>query len=217
MKANEERNRMKKLVALLLTGIMLFALGGCGAADFDAKGYVKAALDAKFHREYDEYADVIGVSKEEARKQMEDEFNESLKTSMNESGLKITDAEMEEYLKLEAELRTKVKYEVKKASKDKEGNFTVDVIITPVLADTNLQTIFSNKLTAAVQNGATESQYMATFLEAMKECVANAESGEAVTMTLHVKWTEKDKQKVYQIDEKEWLKLDSVAMGKAVE
>ena len=71
---------MKKLVALLLTGIMLFALGGCGAADFDAKGYVKAALDAKFHREYDEYADVIGVSKEEARKQMEDEFNESLKT-----------------------------------------------------------------------------------------------------------------------------------------
>ena len=204
---------MKKLVALIIIGVMLLALGGCGAADFDAKGYVKAALDAKFHKEYEEYADVIGVSKEEARKQMEDEFNESLKTSMNESGLKITDAEMEEYLKLEAELRTKVKYEVKKASKDKEGNFTVDVIITPVLADTNLQTIFSNKLTAAVQNGATESQYMATFLEAMKECVANAESGEAVTMTLHVKWTEKDKQKVYHIDEKEWLKLDSVATG----
>lgn len=204
---------MKKIIALILTGIMLFALGGCGAADFDAKGYVEAALAAKFHKEYEEYANIIGVSKEEAQKQMEDEFNESLKTSMNESGLKITDAEMEEYLKLEAELRTKVKYEVKKASKDKEGNFTVDVIITPVLADTNLQTIFSNKLTAAVQNGATESQYMATFLEAMKECVANAESGEAVTMTLHVKWTEKDKQKVYQIDEKEWLKLDLVSIG----
>lgn len=204
---------MKKIIALILTGIMLFALGGCGAADFDAKGYVEAALAAKFHKEYEEYANIIGVSKEEAQKQMEEEFNESLKTSMNESGLKITDAEMEEYLKLEAEIRTKVKYEVKKAVKDKEGNFTVDVIITPVLADTNVQTIFSNKLTAAVQNGATESQYMATFLEAMKECVANAESGEAVTMTLHVKWTEKDKQKVYHIDEKEWLKLDSVAMG----
>ena len=204
---------MKKIIALILTGIMLFALGGCGAADFDAKGYVEAALAAKFHKEYEEYANIIGVSKEEAQKQMEEEFNESLKTSMNESGLKITDAEMEEYLKLEAEIRTKVKYEVKKASKDKEGNFTVDVIITPVLADANLQTLFSNKLTAAVQNGATESQYMATFLEAMKECVANAESGEAVTMTLHVKWTEKDKQKVYHIDEKEWLKLDLVSIG----
>lgn len=204
---------MKKIIALILTGIMLFALGGCGAADFDAKGYVEAALAAKFHKEYEEYANIIGVSKEEAQKQMEEEFNESLKTSMNESGLKITDAEMEEYLKLEAEIRTKVKYEVKKAVKDKEGNFTVDVVVTPILADANLQTLFSNKLTAAVQNGATESQYMATFLEAMKECVANAESGEAVTMTLHVKWTEKDKQKVYHIDEKEWLKLDLVSIG----
>lgn len=208
---------MKKLVALIITGVMLLALGGCGAADFDAKEYVKAALDAKFHREYDEYANIIGVSKEVAKKQMEDEFNESLKTSMNESGLKITDAQMEEYLKLEAEIRTKVQYQVKKAARDKDGNFTVDVVITPILADANLQRIFSTKLTAAVQNGVTESQYMATFLEAMKECIENAESGEAVTMTLHVKWTETDKQKVYNIEEKEWLKLDTVATGSTVE
>lgn len=204
---------MKKIVALILIGIMLFALGGCGVADFDAKGYVEAALDAKFHREYEAYANIIGVSKEEAKKQMEDEFNESLKTSMNESGLKITDAEMEEYLKLEAEIRAKVKYEVKKAVKDKDGNFAVDVVITPILADENLQTLFTNKLTAAVQKGATESQYMATFLEAMKECVANAESGKPVTVTLHVKWVEKDKQKVYNIDEKQWLDVDLVATG----
>ncbi len=204
---------MKKLIALILTGIMLFTLGGCGAADFDAKGYVEAALDAKFHREYEDYANIIGVSQEEAKKQMEDEFNESLKTSMSESGIKITAAEMEEYLKLEAEIRTKVKYEVKKATKDKDGNFAVEVVITPILADENLQTLFSNKLTAAVQKGATESQYMATFLEAMKECVANAESGEDVTMTLHVKWEESDNQKIYRIDEKEWLKLDLVSTG----
>ena len=204
---------MKKIVALILTGIMLFTLGGCGAADFDAKGYVKAALDAKFHREYDAYANMIGVSKEEAKKQMEDEFNESLKTAMGESGLKITDAEMEEYLKLEAEIRTKVQYEVKKVTKDKEGNFTVDVVITPIPAYKNLETIYTNKLTAAVQNGATESQYMATFLEAMKECIANVEAGEAVTTTLHVKWQEVDKQKVYSIDETEWLDIDLIATG----
>lgn len=208
---------MKKIIAFILIGIMLLALGGCGTADFDAKGYVEAALDAKFHREYDEYANITGVSKEEAKKQMEDEFNASLKTSMNESGLKITDEEMEEYLKLEAEIRTKVQYEVKKGVKDKDGNFAVDVVITPILADENLQTIFNNKLTAAVQKGATESQYMAIFLEAMKECIENAESGETVTMTLHVNWTENDKQKVYHIDEKEWLKLDAVAIGETAE
>ena len=204
---------MKKLVALIITGVMLLALGSCGTAEFDAKGYVDAALAAKFHREYDEYAKIIGTSKEDAKKQMEEEFNESLKTSMNESGLKITDAEMEEYLKLEADIRAKVQYEVKKVTKDKDGNFTVDVVITPVLANENLQTLFSNKLTAVVQNGAAESEYMATFLEAMNECVENAELGEPVTMTLHVTGEEKDGKKVYNIDEKEWLELDSAATG----
>lgn len=208
---------MKKIIALILTGIMLFSLGGCGTADFDAKGYVEAALDAKFNREYKEYAKITGVSEEEAKEQMENEFNESLKTSMNESGLKITDAEMEEYLKLEADIRAKVKYEVKKAVKDKDGNFTVDVVITPVTAYTNLETAFTNKLTAAIQKGATEDQYMASFLEAMKECIANVGTGEPVTMTLHVKWEESDNQKVYRIDEEEWLSVDAIATGNTVE
>lgn len=204
---------MKKIVALMMTGIMLFALGGCGAADFDAKGYVEAALDAKFHREYDEYANMIGVSKEEAKKQMEEEFNESLKTSMKEAGIPITDAEMEEYLKLEAEIRAKVKYEVKTAKKDGDNNFVVDVVITPIPAYETLETEYSQKLTAAVQNGATENQYMGIFLEAMKECIANVEAGEAVTTSLHVKWEEKDNQKVYSIDETEWLDVDLIATG----
>lgn len=208
---------MKRRIALILTGIMLFVLGGCGAAEFDAKGYVEAALDAKFHREYDEYATFTDVSPKEAKKQMEDEFNESLKTAMLESGLKITDAEMEEYLKLEAEIRTKVQYKVKKAVEDKDGNFTVDVVITPILAYTSLGTIFTNKLTTAVQEGAIDNEYMAIFLEAMKECIANAGEGEPVIMTLHVKWEEIDEKKVYSIDKEEWLKVDSIAIGDSVE
>ena len=195
----------------------MFSLGGCGAADFDAKGYVEAALDAKFQGEYKEYAKIIGVTEEKAKEQMETEFNESLKTSMSESGLKITDVEMEEYLKLEADIRAKVKYEVKKAVKDDDGNFSVDVVITPVQAYANMETAFTQKLTVAVQNGATEDQYMALFLESMKECVENAETGEAVTMTLDVKWQENDKQKVYSIDEEEWLRVDAVATGNTVE
>lgn len=208
---------MKKLVAFVITGVMLFLLGGCGAADFDAKGYVEAALDAKFYREYKEYAEITGVSEEEAKEQMESEFNESLKTSMNEAGIPITDAEMEEYLKLEADIRAKVQYEVKDAVKDEDGNFAVDVVITPVPAYTNLQTTFTNKLATAVQKGATEDQYMASFLEAMKECIENAGTGEPVEMTLHVKWEESDNQKVYSIDEEEWLNVDLVATGETVE
>ncbi len=205
---------MKKIIALIITGVMLLTLGGCKAADFDAKGYVQAALDAKFHREYDAYAKTIGVSVEEAKGQMEEEFNESLKTSMNESGLKITDAQMEEYLKLEAEIRAKVKYEVKAAKKDGEDNFVVEVAITPIPAYEKLKNKYSEKLIAAVQNGATENEYMGIFLEAMKECIANVEAGETLITSLHVKWQEKDNQKVYSIDEKEWLDVDLIATGK---
>lgn len=204
---------MKKIVALILTGIMLFSLGGCGTADFDAKGYVEAALDAKFHREYDAYAKLIGVSVEDAKKQMEEEFNESLKTSMQEAGIPITDAEMEEYLKLEAEIRVKVKYEVKSAKKDGDDNFVVDVVITPIPAYKKLETKYSEKLVAAVQKGATENEYMSIFLEAMKDCIANVEAGEEVTTSLHVKWKKTDNQKVYNIDEKEWLDVDLIATG----
>ena len=159
---------MKKIIALIITGIMLLTLGGCGAADFDAKGYVQAALDAKFHREYDTYAKMIGLSVEEAKGQMEEEFNESLRTSMKEAGIPITDAEMEEYLKLEAEIRAKVKYEVKSAKKDGDDNFVVDVVITPIPAYEKLEAKYSEKLIAAVQNGAAENEYMGIFLEAIK-------------------------------------------------
>ena len=208
---------MKKLLAFILTGVMLFSLGGCGVADFDAKGYVQAALDAKFHREYGDYAKRIGLSVEEAKEQMESEFNESLKTSMSQAGIPITDAEMTEYLQLEADIRAKVQYEVKDAVKDDNDNYTVDVVITPVPAYENLETLFTQKLTAAVQNGATEDQYMTSFLEAMKECIANADTGEPVTITLNVKWEEKDNQKIYSIDEKQWLNVDSVATGETAE
>lgn len=56
---------MKKLLALVLTGVMLLSLGGCGVAEFDAKGYVQAVMDAKFHREYADYAEKIGVKEAE--------------------------------------------------------------------------------------------------------------------------------------------------------
>lgn len=204
---------MKKIIALIITGIMLLTLGGCGAADFDAKGYVQAALDAKFHREYDTYAKMIGLSVEEAKGQMEEEFNESLKTSMKEAGIPITDAEMEEYLKLEAEIRAKVKYEVKAAKKDGDDNFVVDVVITPIPAYEKLEAKYSEKLIAAVQNGAAENEYMGIFLEAMKDCIANVEAGETVTTSLRVKWEEKNNQKVYNIDETEWLDVDLIATG----
>ena len=45
---------MKKLVAALLAGVMVFSLAACGEKeeDFDAKGYVEGVLDATYHGDY---------------------------------------------------------------------------------------------------------------------------------------------------------------------
>ena len=48
---------MKKLVAALLAGVMVFSLAACGEKeeDFDAKGYVEGVLDATYHGDNDNF------------------------------------------------------------------------------------------------------------------------------------------------------------------
>lgn len=208
---------MKKLLALVLTGVMLLSLGGCGTAEFDAKGYVQAVMDAKFHREYADYAEKIGVKEAEAKEQMESEFNQSLETAMQAMGLSITEEEMAQYIQMEADIRAKVQYEVKDAVKDEDGNYTVDVQITPIPAYDNLSTVFTDKLTAAVQNGTPEDKYMSVFLESFQECIDSAVPGEPVTFTFHVTGEESGKQMVYSVSEEEMLNVDLVATGQSIE
>lgn len=208
---------MKKILALVLTGVMLLSLGGCGVAEFDAKGYVQAVMDAKFHREYADYAEMIGVTEEEAKEQMESEFNQSLEDSMKQTGISITDEEMAQYIQMEADIRAKVQYTVSDAVKDEDGNYTVEVKITPIPAYDNLDSVFTDKLTAAVQNGATEDKYMGIFIESFQECIDNAVVGEAVTFTFHVTGTENGNQIVYGVSEEEMLNVDLVATGQATE
>lgn len=212
---------MKKIMAFVIASVMLFALVGCGekGTEFDAKGYVQAVMDAKFHREYKEYAEIIGVSEEEAKEQMESEFNQLLETFMAEFKEKygITDEEMAEYLQLEVDVRAKVQYEVKSAVKDEEGNYTVEVEITPFQAYGNLNSLVSAKVTTAVQNGATTDQYMGLFLESFKECIESGVTGEPVTFTFHVNGTESENKIVYGISEEEMYQVDLVATGHEVE
>lgn len=212
---------MKKIMALVLAGVMLLSLGGCGTTEFDAKGYVQAILDAKFHREYKEYAKVTGISEEEAKEQMESEFKQSIEESMNASltelGVTATEDEMTQYLQLEADIRAKVQYTVKNAVKDDDGNYTVDVEIKPISVYQNWNTDLNEKLTAAIQNGATAEKYMGIILESFKTCVESAEAGEAVKFTFHVTGEESGKKIVYGVSEDEMLNVDLVATGQSVE
>lgn len=200
---------VKKIVTLLMALVMIISLSACGKqADFDAKGYVQSFLDAKYHQEYKAYAKIIDMSEKEAKEQMVKEFNDSLKQQLTMAGLKATDEETEEYLKLEADIRSTIKYEVKEAKKDDDDNFTVDVEVTPLDAYTLMGEQFPAKLQDAVNNGTGEDGYMRVFLDCVKESFDNAQELDPVTFTFNVTYEEKDNKRLYSIDENEVMDFD---------
>ena len=74
-----KRTKKRVLVsAACLLGVSL--LTGC-VQKFDAEGYVKACLDALYMRDYEEYAQQVGISVEEAQSDMEGQVDESLESA----------------------------------------------------------------------------------------------------------------------------------------
>ena len=198
---------MKKLVAALLAGVMVFSLAACGEKeeDFDAKGYVEGVLDATYHGDYKAHAEDVGESEEDIKKELEDNNIQVAKDALAQSGLTAYVAMIEDGYK-------KITWTVKDAVKDDNDNFTVDVEITPVGLLDNLQTIFTNKLQEAVANGVDESGYMAVFNESVQESIDQAQTYDPQTVTLNVTYEENsDGDHVYSINESDMEKLDSIA------
>lgn len=204
---------MKKLVAALLAGVMVFSLAACGKEeDFDAKGYVEGVLDATYHGEYAAHAEDVGESEEDIKKELEDNNIQVAKDALAQSGLTATDDEIEAYVAMIEDGYKKITWTVKDAVKDDNDNFTVDVEITPVGLLDNLQTIFTNKLQEAVANGVDESGYMAVFNESVQESINQAQTYDPQTVTLNVTYEENsDGDHVYSINESDMEKLDSIA------
>ena len=72
-------------------------------SDFDAQSYVKSSLDAEYHREYADYANLMEISEEE----------------------------IAAYTEKMAEVKKLAKYKVQDEKKDEDGNYTVSVKVEP--------------------------------------------------------------------------------------
>ena len=72
--------------------------------DFDAQSYVKSSLDAEYHREYADYANLMEISEEDVKKQMEEDFNESIRQQFASSD-NITEEEVAAYTEKMAEVK----------------------------------------------------------------------------------------------------------------
>ena len=62
---------MRKLLCVF-TGTLLMLSACSKQPDFDAKFYVQSSLDAEYHGNYADYANLMEISEEDVKKQVED-------------------------------------------------------------------------------------------------------------------------------------------------
>ena len=117
----------KTLLTSALAAVLVCTLTACGR--FDASGYVKAALDSNIHGEFEEYAEFVDISLEEA----EQDYNDNLDSSMQSmASFGMSEEMTAKYRTLFADLMKKTKYEVGEATKNDDGSYTVPVTVTPI-------------------------------------------------------------------------------------
>ena len=112
--------------------------------DFDAKPYVQSSLDAYYHGEYKNYANLLEISEKDAKKEIEEDFNESIQQQFDDSD-NITDKGIADYAKKLVEVKKLAKYKVQDEKKDEDGVYTVSVQVEPSNVFQTLQQSFTEK------------------------------------------------------------------------
>ena len=70
---------LKQKNVLFISITLCIILSACSKqSDFDAKSYVQSSLDAYYHGEYADYANFLEISEKDAKKEIEEDFNERI-------------------------------------------------------------------------------------------------------------------------------------------
>ncbi len=210
------RKKVKKILAWMLIGVMLFSMAGCGKK-FDATAYVKASLDLVTRHDVDQYVEVIGVDKEEAEEVYEESITQldDMAESMGDAGFpeELNDA-FTEFIK---SVMQKTKYTVKEAREDGD-DIIVDVEVEPIMVFEGSQELLEesiNEYVAEMQenvnNGAevpTEDEIMlevyTRFIDILNENLETAGYAEKTVISTKII---KNSDGEYEIDEDSFVEL----------
>ncbi len=111
---------------IMVWGIVALCVGFSACSkqpDFDAKSYVQSSLDAYYYGDYKDYANLLEISEKDAKKEIEEDFNESIQQQFDDSD-NITDKGIADYAKKLAEVKKLAKYKVQDV-KEEDGGYTV--------------------------------------------------------------------------------------------
>ena len=219
----------KKRIIITVTIAVILVLGAAVGGwlyvnRFDAGEYVQAVLDTSYKNETDQYVEITGIPKEEAEKIFENNLNATM------AGFE--DSEMPEelrpqYRELFGEIAGKVSYTVDEPKREKDGSYTVTVMIKPITLFPDTYELFqtraqeyASQVTDSVMNGAEmpsdeemQSQIYQIYYDVLKERVDSGMLyGGARELTLHVT---KEGSREFTINQEDMDALDSALIEDA--
>ena len=189
--------------------LIIISLTACSSPkDFNAKSYVQSSLDAEYHREYTDYANLLEISEKGAKKEIEEDFNESIQQQFDDSD-NITDEEIAAYTEKMAEVKKLAKYKVQDEKKDEDGNYTVSVKVEPSDVFQTLQQISAEVSKEKIAQGMKETDpgvFASVLTESVQKSIDKNSYGDPVTVTVKV---EKNHSGTYELSETERSKLET--------
>ena len=189
--------------------IVSIMLSACSKQpDFDAKSYVQSSLDAYYHGDYKDYANLLEISEKDAKKEIEEDFNESIQQQFNDSD-NITDKGIADYAEKLTEVKKLAKYKVQDEKKDEDGNYTVSVKVEPSDVFQTLQQISAEVSKEKIAQGMKETDpgvFASVLTESVQKSIDKNSYGAPVTVTVKV---EKNHSGTYELSEIERSKLET--------
>ena len=199
---------LKQKNILFISIILCIILSACSKqSDFDAKSYVKSSLDAYYHEEYSDYANFLEISERDAKKEIEEDFNERIRQQFDDSD-NITDEGITAYTEKMAEVKQLAKYEVQDA-KEENGSYIVSVRVEPSDVFQTLQqssTEVSNEKIKQGLDGNDPEVFASVLTESVQKSLEKNSYGKAVTVNVSV---EKDNSGKYGLSDTEMSKLEA--------
>ena len=183
--------RLQKYIVIFGTAMLCVGFSACSKqSDFDAKSYVKSSLDAEYHREYTDYANLMEIS--------EDVSSDN-----------ITEEEIAAYTEKMAEVKKVAKYKVQDEKKDEDGNYTVSVKVEPSDVFQTLQQSSAEVSKEKIAQGMKETDpgvFASVLTESVQKSIDKNSYGAPVTVTVKV---EKNHSGTYELSETERNKLET--------
>ena len=200
--------RLQRYIVIFGTAMLCVGFSACSKqSDFDAKSYVKSSLDAEYHGNYADYANLMEISEKDVKKQIEEDFNESIRQQFASSD-NITEEEIVAYTEKMAEVKKLAKYKVQDV-KEEDGVYTVSVQVEPSNVFQTLQQSSAEVSKEKIAQGMKETDpgvFASVLTESVQKSIDKNSYGDPVTVTVKV---EKNHSGTYELSETERSKLET--------